>query len=171
MKKFLTALLALTLILACACTALAASVHAVASPTYVRTGPGLGYAIVNSLSTGGYYTWGGSTSYDSRGVAWYDVYYSGGYGWVSSLHANLTDYDTELYSERGWSGTDGGTKIIVNGSHEVNVRSGPGAGYAQIGTMYPGQYFDYTGYTQNGFYQIVYYGQTGWVSAAWTHKN
>ena len=170
MKKFFSTLLVLALVLSLTCAALAASVHAVASPTYVRTGPGLGYAIVDSLSAGSYYTWGGNTSYDSRGVAWYDVYYYGGYGWVSSLHANLDYGDAELYSERGWSGSDGGTQIYA-GSHEVNVRSGPGTNYARIGTMYPGQSFDYTGYSQNGFYQIVFYDQTGWVSSQWTYKN
>ena len=40
-----------------------------------------------------------------------------------------------------------------------------------VGSVHPGQSFDYTGYSQNGFYQIVYYGQTGWVSSQWTYKN
>ena len=169
MKRFLIALLALTLILTLPCSALAAGVHAVASPTYVRNGPGLNYTIVDSLPSGSYCEWGGNIFTDSRGVDWYDVYYFNGYGWVSSLHANLAaqGYDGDPLG-KSWGG---GTLIMPNGNHEVNVRSGPGTGYAKIGTMYPGQSFNYTGYTQNGFYQIEYYGQTGWVSTKWTHKN
>ena len=47
MKKTITLILVLVLIL-CS-TALADSVKAVADPTYVRTGPGLDYKIVDSL--------------------------------------------------------------------------------------------------------------------------
>ncbi|MCL1795595.1 MAG: SH3 domain-containing protein, partial [Clostridia bacterium] len=38
----------------------------------------------------------------------------------------------------------------------VNIRSGPGTKYAQIGEAYPGASFYHTGITKNGFLQIVY---------------
>ena len=90
MKKLFAILLVLAIATLCASALAEGYVQAYASPTYVRTGPGLGYTIVDKLVTGACYSWAGSVQYDSRGVAWYDVYYFGGYGWVSSLHGALS---------------------------------------------------------------------------------
>ena len=147
-------------------------VKAVASPTWVRTSPNLGQNIVDKLSPGNYYTWGGNVSYDDRGIAWYDVRYSGGYGWISSLHGNLVDtttgethHDTDV--PRG-----NGTSIRAN--NNVNVRTGPDTNYQAIGTLYRGSTADYTGTSKRDgserlWYQINYYNQLGWVSSRYTH--
>ena len=103
-------------------------VLAVASPTWVRTSPNLGKNIVDKLTPGNYYTWGGNVSYDSRGIAWYDVNYSGGYGWISSLHGNLVDFDTGTSHNDTSYAYGNGTAIRANS--DVNVRSGPGTNYA-----------------------------------------
>lgn len=146
-------------------------VLAVGNPTWVRTSPNLGKNIVDKLTPGNYYTWGGNVSYDSRGIAWYDVYYSGGYGWISSLHGNLVDFDTgETHNDTTYA-LGNGTAIRANA--DVNVRSGPGIDYSIIGKLYRGNTADYTGTSKrdNGgrlWYQINYYNETGWVSSRYT---
>ena len=146
-------------------------VKAVASPTWVRTSPKLGKNIVGQLSSGSYYTWGGNISYDSRGIAWYDVYYSGGYGWISSLHGNLVDFDTGSTHNNTDIALGNGTSIRA--IDDVNVRTGPGTEYPQIGTLYRGDTADYTGTKKkarngNYWYQINYYNRVGWVSSKLT---
>lgn len=168
MKKTIVSVIALMLILCAA--ALADSVKAVADPTYVRTGPGLKYKIIDSIPGGTTCQWGGDVEVDSRGIEWYSVYYNarGDYGWVSSLHANIVSnagYGNEYARNGAYSN---GTSVYATG--DVNVRTGPGKNYATIGTMYSGQSADFTGFKQNDsrgvtWYQINYYGNSGWVSS------
>jgi len=47
-------------------------------------------------------------------------------------------------------------KATIISDLTVNIRSGPGTQYAQIGEAYPGASFYYTGITINGFLEIVY---------------
>ena len=169
MKK----VVALLLILCCLGTAAMAEVYvkAIASPTWVRTSPNLGNNIVDKLAPGSYYEWGGNVSYDSRGIAWYDVWYSGGYGWISSLHGNLVDTDTGATHNDSSIALGNGTAIRANA--DVNVRTGPGTYYSSIGTLYKGSTADYTGtkkYDGSGrlWYQINYYNNIGWVSSRYT---
>ena len=169
MKKILTMLLIVTVLLA-SVSALADSVKAVANPTYVRTGPGLDYKIVDSLAPNTYHEWGGDVVYDNRGVAWYSVYYGtyGTFGWVSSLHANMVSnqhYGNEDARNGAYSN---GTSVYA--TSDVNVRTGPGKDYGSIGTLYSGQSADFTGFKQNDsrgvtWYQINFYGSSGWVSS------
>ena len=97
MKKILAALLCAILLLSCM-TAFAASSYIVATgDVNVRSGPGLGYSILGTIRKGGTLDSDGTTSVDSRGVAWYRVYYgSNTYGWVSSVWATL--YSCLLYT-------------------------------------------------------------------------
>ena len=170
MKKAVTLILALLLVGAAALAD--SSVLAVADPTWVRSSPGLGDNIVDKLVQGWYYEWGGNISYDSRGIAWYDVWYGAGkYGWVSSLHGNLIDDETGGAHNDTSVAYGNGTSIRANS--EVNVRTGPGTEYAIIGVMYAGETADYTGTSKkasNGrlWYQINYYNNIGWVSASLT---
>ena len=168
MKRAIALILALLMI---GCAALAESyVLAVADPTWVRSSPNLGENIVDQLVTGNTYQWGGNVRYDSRGIAWYDVVYSGKYGWISSLHGNLIDgADGSAHNDTSVA-IGNGTSIRANS--EVNVRTGPGTEYAVIGTMYAGETADYTGTSKkaaNGklWYQINYYNSIGWVSASY----
>ena len=55
----------------------------------VRTGPGLGYGSIGTLYAGRSASYLGSTSYDDRGVAWYQISFNGRTGWVSSAYASL----------------------------------------------------------------------------------
>ena len=53
----------------------------------VRTGPGINYGILGSVSSGQTLNYAGSARNDDRGVAWYSVYYDGRTGWVSSKYS------------------------------------------------------------------------------------
>lgn len=47
-------------------------------------------------------------------------------------------------------------KVTLVNDQTVNIRSGPGTKYRQIGEAYPGASFYYTGKTKDGFLEIVY---------------
>jgi uncharacterized protein YgiM (DUF1202 family) len=55
----------------------------------VRTGPGLNYDVVGSISTGKTLEFVGMSKKDSRGVYWYKVIYKGKERWVSSKYAKV----------------------------------------------------------------------------------
>lgn len=57
----------------------------------VRSGPGLSYETVGSVSQGTVFDYLGEISTDGRGVDWYKVSYRGGEAWVSSRYATLED--------------------------------------------------------------------------------
>ena len=66
-------------------------VRGVNGDSYLRTGPGLGYDRTGKvLHRGESATYLGSTSVDSRGVAWYKVRFDGREGWVSSRYTRLS---------------------------------------------------------------------------------
>ena len=56
----------------------------------VRSGPGLGYSMLDSFSKGNSIPYVGQSSVDDRGVTWYKVKIKSGYGWVSSKYARLS---------------------------------------------------------------------------------
>lgn len=167
MKKILAALLCAILLLSCM-TAFAASSYIVATgDVNVRSGPGLGYSILGTIRKGGTLDSDGTTSVDSRGVAWYRVYYgSNTYGWVSSVWATL-------YSGGSGSVVQPGGATYVRATASVNLRSGPGTGYDDIGTLAKGEQVRYlsssTDSRGNVWYQVQYYSYgTGWVSSVYS---
>ena len=171
MKRILT--LVLTFILIGSMALAEVYVLATADPTYVRSAPEIAENIKGQLEANYLYEWGGHVSVDTRGVEWYDVYYSSGeYGWISGLHGNLYDNETgETFVDH--SVTLGkGTSIQADA--DVNVRSGPGTEYSIIGSLLKGETMDYTGTSQKSstgklWYQINYNNQIGWVSSGYTH--
>ena len=190
MKKKIVVLLTLALLVCCLCaSALATSVY-FSGNVNVRTGPGVGYATMGSVNAGSTLTWMGSTQYDARGTAWYSVSFGGRTGWVSSTYSSLTEYSGEAtygsgasganYYDNygsGYSGYTGGYSgygsYVYGSSGSSNVRTGPGLGYASIGTLYSGQSATYLGnisYDSRGvaWYQISFNGRTGWVSSRYT---
>ena len=64
-------------------------VYARYGDTHVRTGPGLGYASIGVMYTGGSAAYLGEKKYDSRGVAWYSVRWRGEDAWVSSRYTTI----------------------------------------------------------------------------------
>lgn len=55
----------------------------------VRTGPGLDYDVIGTVSQGQTLSYAGDTRSDNRDVAWYSVSYMGRKGWVSSKYASI----------------------------------------------------------------------------------
>jgi uncharacterized protein YraI len=129
-------------------------------PLNVRSGPGTGYAVIDTLTAGNQgVVLDGPVSAD--GYTWYQLNYSfGGYvGWVAG----------EYLSYAGGGGIAIGDNVTVT-TNSLNVRSGPGTGYAVIDSLNSGDRgvvldgpVDANGYT---WYEINYSfgGYSGWVA-------
>lgn len=147
----------------------AGSVYATAN-AYVRSGPGLTYTQLTGMETGSYATYLGNTSYDSRGVAWYNISFNGYTGWVSSAYTTLSGgYTSDFFG--GFTSTYGSYVVATNG--DSNVRSGPGLGYTSIGGLSLGDSAPYLGDSsvdERGvtWYNISYNGRSAWVSSRYT---
>ena len=154
-RKLLAALMVLALLTG---TALAGGyVEGVGGDSNVRTGPGLSYKSIGTLYEGETLEYLGDISYDSRGVAWYEVAYGNRTGWVSSRYTALYD----------------GYDIAVEATARVYVRTGPGLGYAEMGALVKGDRLDYLGstsYDSRGvaWYEVAYGNRTGWVSSRYS---
>ena len=127
----------------------------------VRSGPGLGYEILNTMRDGEAARYLDASMPDERGVVWYMVEFKDSIGWVSSVYAQLTG---------GWENT---YTTVEGVSGDSNVRSGPGLGYEAIGTLFKGDAAAYLGGSsvdERGvtWYCIRFGGQTGWVSEKYT---
>ena len=131
----------------------------------LHTGPGLSYTDVGTLHTGETAPYLGNSSYDSRGVLFYQINYNGMTCWVSSIYTNLMGgYSGGGYSGGGYSGG------YVYATGNVNLHTGPGLNYTDVGTLHKGETAAYLGnssYDSRGvlFYQINYYGTVCWVSS------
>lgn len=127
----------------------------------VRSGPGLGYSILKTMYKGETATYLGNTSYDERGVLWYNVSFEGATGWVSSIYASLSGGSASYYS------------YVQGSSGNSNVRTGPGLGYKSIGTLHKGDTATYLGnqsVDERGvtWYNISFNGSNAWVSSRYT---
>ena len=174
LKKIAALLLALLLI---SSFALADSVTGVNGDSWVRSGPGLDYEKLTVLGEGESGEYLGSTSTDSRGVDWYRVRYNGINGWVSSRYTVLVG-STSDWSD-GWGDDDGyweggDTRYVRATGGVVNVRSGPGVSYEDVGTLVRGECLTYLGSTRydstgQAWYKAQYYsyGEV-WVSAVYS---
>lgn len=67
----------------------ATTVMGVGGDSNIRSGPGLDYPVLGALPEGGTAVFLGGVSYDSRGVAWYQISWDGGSAWVSSRFTSL----------------------------------------------------------------------------------
>ena len=168
MKKRIIAIVLVALLACSFCTALAASyVRPYATPTWVRKGPGLGYKIFSKVYVGNTYKYLGKST-DSRGVKWYKISFSGGTGWVSSLHASLVSGSTGR-DVKNSPYTSHGTHVTAK--KNTTVRAGSGSGYMKLGTLYRGERVTFTGTKRNGWYQIKFHGKSGWVKASHVKKS
>ncbi len=110
----------------------------------VREGPGGGYAAVGSAAVGQIYD-----VYKQDG-SFYLIVYGGRRAWITTGSVERYVPPPPLVAVR------------VNGTGTVNVRSGPGTGYAILGTVPGGQI--YVSATQSGgWYKIRYDEREGWI--------
>ena len=130
-----------------------ASADAVMSATTavnVRSGPGTDNSILGVLYLGDTVTVrGGSQN------GWTPVTYKGRSAWVSSQY--LTGTGSSPNSDSGPSGS-------ATTLEALNVRSGPGIGYAVLSVLPKGASVTLTGRVTNDFAEI---GSGRWVSTAW----
>lgn len=127
----------------------------------VRSGPGIGYEIVNTMGEDDTAMYLGSNSYDDRGVMWYYISYEDTIGWVSSVYSEL-EHPEMLWFK--WAKVVGG---------KCNVRIGPGLGYKSLGVAYKDEVLDYLGNVsvdERGveWYYVSFDGQTGWISSTYS---
>ena len=111
----------------------------------VRSGASTGSSAVTKLANGSYVT------LISRSGAWWQVEYARGkYGYC---HA---DYIKEVSATTATVATNGGS---------LNIRSGPGTGYARVGSLAKGESVIVLS-AANGWSRILYHGtKTGYVSS------
>lgn len=164
-------ILAIVLALLCFGTAALSEIYiyTIADPTYVRSEPKIAKNIVKQLSPNKTYEWGGHIVYDDRGIAFYDIFYSDyKYGWVSSLHADLWDSDTNVAYTPSSDNTKN-TSVFI--TEDVSMRSDAGSRYTVVGYLDRGTTVSFTGYKKkdssgNQWYQVKYLGTSGWVPSS-----
>ncbi len=117
----------------------------------VRSGPGTGYSMLGIASKGAQYSVLGQVG------SWYNINYNGKDAYVYSRYVSVS---SELQKNFQTESLKTGT--IVNCKSYVNVRSGPGTGYAKVGKAPRGSVYSVTG--QSGsWYQISINGMTAYV--------
>ena len=169
MKKVVTMLLIVALILAVGTAALAAgNVYAEGGSTKIRTGPSPDYPEVGTLFKGESVYYLGECNVDYRGVEWYRIRFGNTSGWVSSRY-------TTLYGGGGSAPApqNDETYAVVAEDGSAKVRTGPGLDYADIGTLLKGTSAIYMNESRTdsrgvAWYRIRYGGGTGWVSSKYT---
>ncbi len=118
----------------------------------VRSGPGSGYAKIGTAPKGAVYPVLGTSG------PWVKISFNGRTGYVYKTYIKIT---TQTVSSTPTT-TGTRTGVVVNVTSYVNVRSGPGSGYAVIGTAPKGAAYSVTG--QSGsWYKILYNAKTGYI--------
>lgn len=136
----------------------------------VRSGPGVGYDSINTMEEGEQVLYLGNSSYDSRGVLWYQVqYYSYGTYWVSSTYSELVIGGTAGVA------TDAGTtgSYVVATGGKSSLRTGPALSYQILDTIQKNESALYLGQSSTDergrvWYYVSYNGTAGWVSSRYT---
>lgn len=119
----------------------------------VRSGPGTSYNKIDCIFAGK------KVTLLSLSNGWYNISYDGKTGYVSAEYIDVSDTDPTPSG----GGSTGDTKTGYVNASSLNVRTGPGTNFDRIGLLYSGDTVSITGET-NGWYQIDYRGQVGYVS-------
>lgn len=129
----------------------------------VRTGPGLGYGSLGSVTAGTSLKYLNETSVDDRGVAWYKVEFNMNNGWVSAKYAKLEGEASAPVVE---------TKYVT-ATGNVNVRKGAGLDFSSMGTVNAGtslKYLNETSVDDRGvaWFKVEFKNTTGWISSKYS---
>jgi uncharacterized protein YgiM (DUF1202 family) len=119
----------------------------------LRTGPGTGYPRIAQMQPGD-----ALTILEKLSSGWYKVVWKGQMGYCFGK-----SYVRENSTSGGSTGATGTGTVTASA---LNVRSGPGTGYARIGTLAKGSVVTILG-TQSGWYKIQYGSRTGYVSTGY----
>jgi uncharacterized protein YraI len=115
-----------------------------------RSGPGTSYSIIRVIPAGGIVTHTGKVQ-----NSFYEVGYSGTYGWVHK------DY---LAPASGGTGADPvmvGTAVTTTA---VNLRTGPSTGHQVLRVVAAGASVQISSTVQNGFRYVIHNGLAGWIA-------
>ena len=152
MKKFLAILLMVTLLVAVLpAGALAASKTTVyrvktnGGNLNMRSGAGTKYAVTGSLVNGTAFT------VTKKSGNWYKIktLKNGRVGWISKNYTTTRAYALVATNEKG-----------------LNIRKGPGTGYAILGSSPKGAKI-LAKYVQGNWAYVTYAGTSGWSSLTW----
>ena len=153
----------------------------------LRTGPGLSYDSMKTITDGDTATYLGDSSVDDRGVTWYKVKHGNSTGWVSSKYAVLHESSASSGSSSSGSSSSGfdflsgstsdstsnstsSKKYVRVTGGDANLRKGPGLSYDSLkviperGTA---TYLDDSSVDDRGvtWYYVDYNGIRAWISS------
>ena len=170
MKRFISTILIVILLMSIAAPALATTYVTATGSVNLRTGPGLDYGKLGSVSKGKKLKYLGKTSTDDRGVKWYKVSYNGDSAWISSR------YSKKGGSSGGGSSGGGSSSGSVTATGSVNLRTGPGLDYSKLGSVSEGTKLKYLGKTSTDdrgvkWYKVSYNGGSAWISSRYSTKS
>ena len=124
------------------------------NPLTIRSGPGFGFAPIDSLANGA------TVGVVNSSGGWYEI--AGG-GWIAS------DWTVEGGSggggAAGGGGGSAGTLVVSTNGSELSARSGPGLGFAVVGGYSNGAVVDFFDYSA-GWYET----SVGWISESWVSE-
>ena len=128
----------------------------------LRKGPGLDREVITSVRKDTELDYKGASVYDSRGILWHKVSYKKSSAWVSAKYSYVTVSGKKLDN-----------KVYVISTGSVNLRKGPGTGYARIFALPKGTKLTYLGKTSTDsrgrkWYNVSYNGTAGWVSSRYS---
>ena len=112
---------------------------------YIRTGPATTYAPINVAHTGDKLEYLGETI-----DVWYKIKYLGEECYISTKCGDAVIVNKKV------------NKTVKYGTW--NIRKGPSTSYGKIGIVKAGEVLEYTGRTENNWFEINKDGLTGWVS-------
>ncbi len=121
----------------------------------VRSGPGLGYGSIGTVGTG--------ESFSVTGVSgdWYKISYKGATGYVYSSYLTVGGTSSGAAAPAAQSQETAQGTGVITGNY-VRMRTGPGTGYAIVGTYNNGDKMTITG-KSGDWYAVSCNGATGYV--------
>lgn len=125
----------------------------------VRTGPSTQYGILGVLNPG-------TKVEGSSEDGWFKLSYAGRTAYVSKTYLTAFTQQTESAPA---AAEENRTSVTRYATAAVNVRTGPGTGYAILGVLQPGN--EITGYTGDGWFETSFEGQTAYVSQSYLNAS
>ncbi|HVL26249.1 MAG TPA: SH3 domain-containing protein [Thermomicrobiales bacterium] len=136
----------------------------------LRSGPSTDYGVITVMEGNAQVQLTGES-----GNGYLGVIYNGMYGYAFADYLSTAGPDGGSAPAPADEGGDSGSVPVggaVTGSATVvdgalNMRSGPGTGYAVVMVLQDGAAVELMGDPQGGFYPVRFNGTTGWSSADW----
>ena len=124
----------------------------------VRTGAGQEYTKIGSLANGT------NVRFTGEQNGWLQINYNNRTGYICKTYTQITQA-----SSVGTSPSGG--KTMYTTANSLNVRKGPGKGYAAIGSLSYGTAVSLLCTESNGWHKISYKGGTAYISGSYVQTN